>query len=38
MSQRLRADVVTEADRRDLYQRNSAAVEDGLYTVPRVLE
>jgi len=38
MSQRLRADAVTEADRRDLYQQNSAAVEDGLYTVPRVLE
>jgi aspartyl-tRNA(Asn)/glutamyl-tRNA(Gln) amidotransferase subunit C len=38
MSQRLRADVVTEADRRELYQQNSAAVEDGLYTVPRVLE
>ena len=38
MGQRLRADAVTEADRRDLYQQNSAAVEDGLYTVPRVLE
>ncbi len=38
MSQRLRADAVTEADRRDLYQQNSVAVEDGLYTVPRVLE
>ena len=38
MSQRLRADVVTEADQRDLYQQNSGAVQDGLYTVPRVLE
>ena len=38
MSQRLRPDAVTEVDRRDLYQQNSAAVEDGLYTVPRVLE
>ena len=38
MSQRLRADTVTEADRRDLYQQNSAAVEDGLYTGPRVIE
>ena len=38
MSQRLRADAVTETDRRDLYQQNSAAVADGLYTVPRVLE
>ena len=38
MSQRLRADAVTEADQRDLYQQNSGAVQDGLYTVPRVLE
>ena len=38
MSQRLRADAVTEVDRRDLYQQNSSAVEHGLYTVPRVLE
>jgi aspartyl-tRNA(Asn)/glutamyl-tRNA(Gln) amidotransferase subunit C len=38
MSQRLRADVVTETDQRDLYQQNCAAVTDGLYTVPRVLE
>ena len=38
MSQRLRADAVTEADHRDLYQRNSEAVVDGLYTVPRVIE
>ena len=38
MSQRLRADEVTEQDQRDLYQQNSAAVADGLYTVPRVLE
>jgi aspartyl-tRNA(Asn)/glutamyl-tRNA(Gln) amidotransferase subunit C len=38
MVQRLRPDLVTEADSRDLYQRNSAAVVDGLYTVPRVIE
>jgi len=38
MSQRLRTDDVTETDHRDLYQRNSEAVVDGLYTVPRVLE
>jgi aspartyl-tRNA(Asn)/glutamyl-tRNA(Gln) amidotransferase subunit C len=38
MSQRLRADVVTETDQRDLYQQNCVAVTDGLYTVPRVLE
>ena len=38
MAQRLRADEVTEPDRRDDYQRNSAAVADGFYTVPRVIE
>ena len=38
MSQRLRVDEITEADHRDLYQQNGAAVEDGLYLVPRVLE
>ena len=38
MSQRLRTDVVTETDHRDLYQRNSEAVADGLYLVPRVIE
>jgi aspartyl-tRNA(Asn)/glutamyl-tRNA(Gln) amidotransferase subunit C len=37
-SQRLRPDEVTEADHRDLYQQNSDAVVDGLYTVPRVIE
>jgi aspartyl-tRNA(Asn)/glutamyl-tRNA(Gln) amidotransferase subunit C len=38
MAQRLRADEVTETDRRDDYQCNSAAVADGFYTVPRVIE
>jgi aspartyl-tRNA(Asn)/glutamyl-tRNA(Gln) amidotransferase subunit C len=38
MSQRLRADQVSESDRRDLYQQNSQSVADGLYLVPRVLE
>jgi aspartyl-tRNA(Asn)/glutamyl-tRNA(Gln) amidotransferase subunit C len=38
MSQRLRPDEVTETDHRDLYQQNSEAVVDGLYTVPRVIE
>jgi len=38
MAQRLRPDQVTESDHRDLYQQNSPAVADGLYTVPRVLE
>jgi len=38
MSQRLRADQVSEADHRDLYQQNSDSVANGLYMVPRVLE
>lgn len=37
-SQRLRPDVVTEADARDRYQQNAAAVDQGLYLVPRVIE
>ncbi len=37
-SQRLRDDVVTEQDHRADYQRNSAAVESGLYLVPKVIE
>ncbi len=37
-AQRLRPDVVTESDNRDLYQKNAAAVADGLYLVPKVLE
>jgi len=36
--QRLRADVVTEADDRDHLQANAAAVQDGLYLVPKVIE
>jgi aspartyl-tRNA(Asn)/glutamyl-tRNA(Gln) amidotransferase subunit C len=36
--QRLRADVVTEADQRALLQQNAAAVDQGLYLVPRVIE
>jgi aspartyl-tRNA(Asn)/glutamyl-tRNA(Gln) amidotransferase subunit C len=36
--QRARADRVTETDRRDLYQRNAAVVERGLYLVPKVIE
>lgn len=38
MAQRLRADEVTETDRRTLYQQNATAVMGGLYTVPRVIE
>ena len=36
--QRLRADVVTETDQRELYQSVAPAVEDGLYLVPKVIE
>ena len=36
--QRLRADVVTESDQHELYQRNAPQVEAGLYLVPRVIE
>ena len=35
---RLRDDVVTEPDRRDDYQQNAPAVQDGLYLVPKVIE
>lgn len=38
MSQRLRADEITESDQRDHMQRNAPAVEDGYYLVPRVIE
>ena len=37
-AQRLRADVVTETDRHELYQRNAAQVERGLYLVPKVID
>jgi aspartyl-tRNA(Asn)/glutamyl-tRNA(Gln) amidotransferase subunit C len=37
-SARLRADAVTESDRRDDYQRNAPLAEAGLYLVPRVIE
>ncbi len=38
LAQRLRADEVTEADRRDHYQQNAPSVEAGLYLVPKVIE
>jgi aspartyl-tRNA(Asn)/glutamyl-tRNA(Gln) amidotransferase subunit C len=38
LSQRLRADVVTEADRHEIYQRNAPQVAAGLYLVPKVIE
>ncbi|MDI5936183.1 Asp-tRNA(Asn)/Glu-tRNA(Gln) amidotransferase subunit GatC [Halomonas sp. M4R5S39] len=37
-TQRLRADEVTEPNRRDDFQRCAPAVEKGLYLVPRVVE
>ena len=38
LTQRLRADEVTETDRHVLYQQNAPRVEAGLYIVPRVIE
>lgn len=38
MAQRLREDVVSEEDRRDSYQSNAPAVENGLFLVPKVIE
>jgi aspartyl-tRNA(Asn)/glutamyl-tRNA(Gln) amidotransferase subunit C len=38
MSQRLRADRVTETDQRDRFQRIAPQTEDGLYLVPKVVE
>jgi aspartyl-tRNA(Asn)/glutamyl-tRNA(Gln) amidotransferase subunit C len=34
----LREDVITETDRRELYQSVAPAVQDGLYLVPKVIE
>ena len=36
--QRLRPDVVTEKDQRELFQRATEHVRDGLYLVPKVIE
>jgi aspartyl-tRNA(Asn)/glutamyl-tRNA(Gln) amidotransferase subunit C len=38
LSQRLRADAVSEHDQHALYQQNAAQVAGGLYLVPRVIE
>lgn len=38
MTQRLRPDAVTEADRREVFQAHAPAVQDGHYLVPRVIE
>ncbi|MGD9887780.1 MAG: Asp-tRNA(Asn)/Glu-tRNA(Gln) amidotransferase subunit GatC [Halothiobacillaceae bacterium] len=38
MSQRLRQDVVTEVNQRELLQAHAPAVEKGLFLVPKVIE
>jgi aspartyl-tRNA(Asn)/glutamyl-tRNA(Gln) amidotransferase subunit C len=38
MSQRLRADEVSEADQRDFVQENAPATDSGYYLVPKVIE
>ena len=38
MSQRLRMDVVTEENQRDLYQENAVEFEQGFYKVPKVID
>jgi aspartyl-tRNA(Asn)/glutamyl-tRNA(Gln) amidotransferase subunit C len=38
VTQRLRADEVREADKREAYQSVAPAVQDGLYLVPKVIE
>ena len=37
-NQLLRPDIVTEEDRRELYQSSAPAIEDGMYLVPKVVE
>ena len=38
LAQRLRADAVTESDRRDAFQAIAPQTEGGLYLVPKVIE
>ncbi len=38
LSQRLRSDVVTEANQREAFQAVAPQVEGGLYLVPQVIE
>lgn len=38
VTQRLRADVVTQTNQRELFQSIAPAVENGLYLVPKVIE
>jgi len=38
LTQPVRADAVTESDRREEFQANAPAVRDGLYIVPKVID
>jgi aspartyl-tRNA(Asn)/glutamyl-tRNA(Gln) amidotransferase subunit C len=38
VTQRLRDDIVTESDQRELFQVIAPQVEEGLYLVPKVIE
>lgn len=38
VSQRLREDIVTESDQRELFQSIAPQVQEGLYLVPQVIE
>lgn len=38
MAQRLRADEVTEQNRREVFQAHAPSVENGLFLVPKVIE
>ena len=38
MKQRLRMDLVTEENQRELYQENAVEFEEGFYKVPKVIE
>ena len=38
MKQRLRLDLVTEENHRELYQENAVELEEGFYKVPKVIE
>ncbi len=38
VTQRLRDDVITETNQRELFQSVAPAVENGLYLVPKVIE
>jgi aspartyl-tRNA(Asn)/glutamyl-tRNA(Gln) amidotransferase subunit C len=38
VTQRLRDDIVTESDQRELFQSIAPQIEEGLYLVPKVIE